>query len=349
MIHTIAQITAARDTHRTMDERCLHWHTATTISSSRHMTRPRNTRCISRALLQLKQFDSRFPPWHWREMARDDDYARGISVADFCDSLHPAWLYERRTIQKREVAAALFKFANIPADAPIMWGDISDIIHDLVGTRTYRSCRSFVEHLRKIGTNHPIETTFRNAFDANKKNTTDFLAGRFTPQFLARVERLYIEGLLPATTPAGIAIDADTKRAFLTSYRLTDLPATALETKITHENWTFKRQLNQNNFLDQLHVMALPYVDLFITNDDKLSRLMKRAVAGMPFRTAEVMTKDEFDARFPLTAPQSAVSIEEQIRFRAYMRFVQRGRRDGFALDDWLQAEREIIGKLSPN
>jgi hypothetical protein len=282
-------------------------------------------------------------PWHWREMARDEDDARGTSVADFCDSLQPAWLYERRTIQKKEVASAFFKFANIPADAPLMWGDISDIIYDLVGTRAYRDCRSFVEHLRKIGANHPIETTFGNAFDANKKNTTDFLAGRLTPQFLARVERLYVEGLLPATTPAGIAIDAGTKSGFLTSYKLSDLPATALETKITHENWAFKRQLNQNNFLDQLHVMALPYVDLFITNDDKLSRLMKRAVAGMPFRTAEVMTKDEFDARFPLTA-QKTVSVEEQIRVRAYMLYVQRGRRDGFALDDWLQSEREIIG-----
>jgi hypothetical protein len=164
-------------------------------------------------------------------------------------------------------------------------------------------------------------------------------------KFFARVERLYIKGLLPATTPAGLAIDEGTKRAFLSSYKLTDLPATALETKITRENWALRRQLNQNNFLDQLHVMALPYVDLFITNDDKLSRLMKRAVAGMPFRTAEVLTKNEFDARFPMTAPPKAVSVEKQIRLRAYMLYVQQGRRDGFALNDWLQAEKEILGK----
>jgi hypothetical protein len=82
--------------------------------------------------------------------------------------------------------------------------------------------------------------------------------------------------------------------------------------------------------------MAVPYVDLFITNDDKLSRLIKRVVKGVPFRAAEVLTKDEFDARFP--------PIEEQIRFRAYMLYVQLGRRNGFALDDWLQAEAEILG-----
>jgi hypothetical protein len=283
-------------------------------------------------------------PWHWREMAQDADHARGTSVADFCDSLDPVWLYDRRTIQKKEVSAAFSKFANIPAAPPAMLGDVADIIYDLAGTKAYRNCRSFVEHLRNIGTNHPMEKSFKNAFDANQKNTADFLAGKLTPQLHAKIERLYIQGLMPATTSAGIVIDNSTKNAFLSSYKLTDLPATALETKITRENWVLKRQLNQNNFLDQFHLMALPYVDLFITNDDKLSRLMKRAVAGMPFRTAEIVTKDEFDARFPLTAQPKTVSVEEQIRVRAYMLYLQRGRRNGFALDDWLQAEKEILG-----
>ena len=282
-------------------------------------------------------------PWHWREMARDADHARGTSVADFCDSLDPVWLYDRRTIQKKEVSSAFFKFANLPTAQPVMLGDIGDIIRDLAGTRAYRNSRSFVEHLRNIGSNHPMEKTFKNAFDANQKNTVDFLAGKLTSQFLAKIERLYIQGLMPATTPAGIAIDNGTTSAFLSSYKLTDLPATALETKITHENWALKRQLNQNNFLDQLHIMALPYVDLFITNDDKLSRLMKRAVAGMPFRTAEIVRKDEFDARFALSAPTKTVSVEEQIRVRAYMLYLKNGRRSGFALDDWLRAEKEIL------
>jgi hypothetical protein len=35
---------------------------------------------------------------------------------------------------------------------------------------------------------------------------------------------------------------------------------------------------------------------------------------------------------------------EERIRRRAYELYEQRGRIDGFALDDWLQAECEILG-----
>jgi hypothetical protein len=40
------------------------------------------------------------------------------------------------------------------------------------------------------------------------------------------------------------------------------------------------------------------------------------------------------------------ISLEEDIRLRAYSLYVQRGRRNGFALDDWLEAEAEILKML---
>ncbi|MFZ0859586.1 MAG: DUF2934 domain-containing protein [Candidatus Sulfotelmatobacter sp.] len=42
--------------------------------------------------------------------------------------------------------------------------------------------------------------------------------------------------------------------------------------------------------------------------------------------------------------PNSSSDIEERIRQHAYVSYVQRGRVDGFALDDWLQAEAKILG-----
>ena len=42
--------------------------------------------------------------------------------------------------------------------------------------------------------------------------------------------------------------------------------------------------------------------------------------------------------------PAQPNDIEECIRRRAFELYEQRGRIDGFALDDWLQAEREILG-----
>ena len=43
--------------------------------------------------------------------------------------------------------------------------------------------------------------------------------------------------------------------------------------------------------------------------------------------------------------PKSSNAITERIRQRAHELYEQRGRVDGFALDDWLQAEAEILGK----
>ena len=42
--------------------------------------------------------------------------------------------------------------------------------------------------------------------------------------------------------------------------------------------------------------------------------------------------------------PVQSSNTEERIRSRAYELYDQRGRVDGFALDDWLQAEAEILG-----
>jgi len=48
----------------------------------------------------------------------------------------------------------------------------------------------------------------------------------------------------------------------------------------------------------------------------------------------------------PPTASQtteSGVEFQEQVRCRAYEIYEQRGRGDGHELDDWLQAESEMV------
>jgi len=39
--------------------------------------------------------------------------------------------------------------------------------------------------------------------------------------------------------------------------------------------------------------------------------------------------------------------LEERIRVRAYQLYEQRGKRHGYALDDWLEAEAELTGRRS--
>ena len=40
--------------------------------------------------------------------------------------------------------------------------------------------------------------------------------------------------------------------------------------------------------------------------------------------------------------PMTSLTLEEQIRLRAFEIYEERGRQDGFAEQDWLQAESEL-------
>lgn len=238
-------------------------------------------------------------PTHWIEAAEDNDTARGIAKADFMDSLQTRWLHTRRTIQRREVSSAFFRFARIPVEPPQMIGDMRSVIADLAGEPADRDSRAFVTHLRTIGDNHPLERNLRQAFETNQANKAKYRAGAMTSEIVQRTQRLYIEQLLPPETPSGVVIDPDSKTQFLNTCQLTDFPCLALETKATHENWREDRELNRNNFMDQEHLMALPYVDFFVTDDARLRNLIARITGGLPFPIATLLKKAEFDLRFP--------------------------------------------------
>ncbi len=55
------------------------------------------------------------------------------------------------------------------------------------------------------------------------------------------------------------------------------------------------------------------------------------------------MTAKSKSRKARATKPVKSSDIEERIRRRAYELYEQRGRVDGFALDDWLQAEAEVL------
>jgi len=238
-------------------------------------------------------------PMHWIEAAEDPDPVRGAAKADFMDALQASWLYECLSIQKKEVANAFFLFLKIPANPPQMVTTVRSVIADLAGRPAERNSRDFVGHLRGIGPNHPLEQNLEQALETNRVNGDRFRTGQLSPDFLRNVEKLYIQGLLPKRTLAGVVIGGDSKRQFLDGSQLTDFPAFAVESLATYDGWRENRQMNRNNFMDQQHLMALPYVDLFLTDDAKLRALIARISPELPFPIATPLTKAEFDARHP--------------------------------------------------
>ncbi len=237
-------------------------------------------------------------PMHWAEAAEDANPVRGAAKTDFMDALQPRWIYERRSVQRREATAAFLRFLKIQAE-PQLIGSVVDVIADLSGVQAERNSRDFVAHLRGIGQNHPLKQSLQQAFDSNRVSGNRFRAGKLSPDFLRRMEKRYIQGLLPTQTPAGVVIDGDSKRQFLDSSKLTDFPAFAVESLATYDSWRENRQMNRNNFMDQQHLMALPYVDFLLTDDAKLRALITRISPGLPFPIATLLTKADFDTRYP--------------------------------------------------
>lgn len=46
----------------------------------------------------------------------------------------------------------------------------------------------------------------------------------------------------------------------------------------------------------------------------------------------------------PTQSLKAPADLQEQVRLRAYELYEERGKRDGFEVEDWLQAEGEFLG-----
>ena len=241
--------------------------------------------------------------WHWLEMARDRDTARGLSVAAFADSLTPLWFVERRGVQRREVEDAFFRFRGLSYQQQSVIGSLAEAIADLTGTTVqtasnYSDSRAFVRHMQTLGDTHPLQVSIRKNFEAQRQNGEAYRTGRITDEMVKCLDKICIGGLLPSQTPAGVTIDREIKDQFLQSCTNNQFPSFAVEAAFTLDGWRTGRVLSDRAFRDSQHVVAIPYVDFFVTDDASLATAIRRVAAQLPFRTAEIIPKGEFDRQF---------------------------------------------------
>jgi len=71
-----------------------------------------------------------------------------------------------------------------------------------------------------------------------------------------------------------------------------------------------------------------------------------------PVKTRRVVAARSKGPDSPAVASKPSVSVCDDLRVliakRAYERYAMRGSRDGLALDDWLEAEREVLSQTLP-
>ncbi len=75
---------------------------------------------------------------------------------------------------------------------------------------------------------------------------------------------------------------------------------------------------------------------------------VKRAQVPPPEPPAKPATSTSSEKKNPKNANATpALDLEQAIRSRAYELYVQRGRQDGHAQEDWLRAEAEVLSRYS--
>ncbi len=80
-------------------------------------------------------------------------------------------------------------------------------------------------------------------------------------------------------------------------------------------------------------------------NEAPLSRERKRKPTGAPSQSPVTEAGSRIQTEQPSVESCDPVDLQSRIATRAYELYEQRGFQDGQALDDWLQAEREIRGR----
>jgi hypothetical protein len=255
-------------------------------------------------------------PWHWVEMARGKNPTASLALADYAESLEPLWVRERRTLQKNEVAAALFGWLGVPYTKLDPLASRAEVIADInrqpVAQVAQVTSRDFVGYLRSSPTAmDPIVRGYEENLKAVEVLRKARREGRLTPEVQQRADRELVRRSLPDYTPSGLKIDDTTKREFLGQVDLQRLPTIAAEISTSQYGWDSPRLLTHQEHIDRLHaVCALPHVDLIGSDDIELTKTIIALKSGLRFQTACPITRSRFEQLYRLEKRHRGMFLE---------------------------------------
>lgn len=254
-----------------------------------------------RELISAKELILVISAWHWVEMARGKDHARGLALAEFAESLEPLWIRERRDLQRHEAEGAFFAFLGVEYSRPSPLTSRAEVIAGInrlpVASVAHITSCEFVSYLQSAPTAmDPILAGYRKNVNALETIRRVRAEGRLTQEMNKKFNMLYIARLLPSQTPAGLVIDVQTKKQFLESLDIQTYPSIAVEFAISEDGWHAVGGYRWQDFIDRQHaIAALPYVDLVATDDVALTKVILRIKPNLRFRTACPITKERFE------------------------------------------------------
>ena len=194
-------------------------------------------------------------------------------MAEFIDSLKPAWLLERRDAQRLEVQEDFCEFVKV--DFPISprvttrSAVVASILGNTGAAKFDIPVRAFVkqwiEHPEQL---EPLEETYRKGVDTLLRLREIAKEGKLTEEIRRQVDEIFVRASLPKTTPAGLEVGTNVIRDYVQQVDLGSLPTFAIETAISEHEWVSQGGADRNTLIDKFHLIsALPYVDEIISND----------------------------------------------------------------------------------
>jgi hypothetical protein len=241
--------------------------------------------------------------WHLIETANTKNVQNAIRLAEFIDSLQPAWLLERYDIQKIEIHDEFFKFARIPYQAPPKVTTRSAVIAALSrkrdGSRFDIPSRKFVEQwIANPDQLKPLDKVYADNVDGLIRLRELKKEGKITAEIQKRSNQVLLREHVPARTPNGLEIGRELATAYIESANISVIPTISIELAISQQEWISTGGADRNTLIDKFHLIsALPYVDE-IVSDDKFFRKVYPAALATGHVRAKLVTNAEFLKRF---------------------------------------------------
>jgi hypothetical protein len=236
--------------------------------------------------------------WHLVETAHTKKLENAVELAQFIESLRPAWLFERHDVLLMEVAEDFYRYAHIEYEATPRISIFSAIFAAL--NRSAEGSRFDISPDRFVTQwwNHPdhmqpLETAYKNNVDALLGIREMKKRGKMTDNIRNQARQVLLEHTVPTRTPAGLEVGRAMRVEYIAQAKEDSIPTLAIENAISEQEWDAQGGANRNTLIDKLHVIpAFPYVDEIVSDDQFFQSIYPATVKTAHVRARLVGNKD---------------------------------------------------------